>query len=93
MVNIEYVLPKKYNSITKSPTFIVGIEKGEIILEGTDLLSKYISERGYYLGRTDYENNTLPKTPTITPTLTQTPTNTPTQSTDNDDNSISGFGF
>ncbi len=84
-------LPIKYSSITKSPTFVVAIEKGEIILEGTNLLEKYINETGYYLGKTDYSD--LTKTPTITSTLTSTPTTTPTRSISDDNDSISEFGF
>ncbi len=79
-------VPSIYNQITKSPSYVVGLEKGEIILEGADLLTKYINEKGYYLGELEVKQKNpklpsnfklpeslqkmIPKTPTITTTPT-----------------------
>ena len=43
-----------YNKITLSPSYAVGLKNGEIILEGADLLEKYINKKSFYLG--DLEN-------------------------------------
>lgn len=43
-------IPINYISIEKSPSYVIGLKKGEIILEGKDLLEKYIYKNGYYLG-------------------------------------------
>lgn len=81
-------IPSIYATIQKSPSYVVGLEKGEIILEGADLLTKYINEKGYYLGDIEIkkENIKFPssfKLPLsiqkmITKTVTPSPTLTPT---------------
>lgn len=42
-------LPSNYISIEKSPAYAVGLKNGEIILEGNDLLEKYI-RKSFYIG-------------------------------------------
>ena len=48
-------LPDIFSNITLSPSYAVGLKKGEIVLEGKALLEKYINKKSFYLG--ELENN------------------------------------
>lgn len=48
-------IPEKYSKIEVSPSYVIGLQNGEIVLEGKELLTKYINEKGFYLGQLSLE--------------------------------------
>ena len=60
LLSEDYTIIKKlpfiYSNISLSPSFAVGLKNGEIILEGSDLLEKYINKKSLYLGNLENDN-------------------------------------
>ena len=49
---VEYIfeLPERYKNVQSTPTWIIGLNEGEVLLEGLGPLKQFFNSQGLYLG-------------------------------------------